>query len=106
MAAPEYNLIDEKWIRVLNKDSTVKQVSLLEVLVYAHEFVDLAGELITQDVAIMRILLAVLHTVFNREEFQFTDQRIKDPKQRLREKWKFLWKKYRQYRKNLFLFVM
>lgn len=64
MKEPEFNLLDEPWIRVLCPDCTVQEVSLTDALLDAHEYKDLAGELPTQDVAVLRLLLAVLHTVF------------------------------------------
>ena len=62
----EYNLLDERWVRVRGQDYTVQEVSLLDALLHAHEYRDLAGELPTQDAAMLRLLLAVLHTVFSR----------------------------------------
>lgn len=66
MEQKEYNLTREPWIRVLRQDYTVQEVSLTDALVHAHEYRDLAGEMPPQDAATMRLLLAVLHTVFSR----------------------------------------
>ena len=66
MKEVEFNLLDEPWVRVLCADCTVREVSLTEALLHAHEYKGLAGELPTQDVAVLRLLLAVLHTVFSR----------------------------------------
>lgn len=63
----KFNLLDEKWIKVVDKKrNQVVEVSLKEVFENAHEFKMLAGEMKTQDFAILRLLLAVLHTVFSR----------------------------------------
>ena len=62
----EYNLLEERWVRVRGQDYTVQEVSLPDALLHAHEYRDLAGELSTQDAAMLRLLLAVLHTVFSR----------------------------------------
>ena len=62
----EYNLLEERWVRVRRQDYTVQEVSLPDALLHAHEYRDLAGELPTQDAAMLRLLLAVLHTVFSR----------------------------------------
>ena len=62
----EYNLLEERWVRVRGQDYTVQKVSLPDALLHAHEYRDLAGELPTQDAAMLRLLLAVLHTVFSR----------------------------------------
>lgn len=60
-----YNLLDEKWISVM-ADYGEKLVSLTELFEQAHELIGLAGDMKMQDFAVMRILLAVLHTVFSR----------------------------------------
>lgn len=59
----EFNLLDEPWIIVLNFDGSTEKVSLIDALARAAEFSGLAGELPTQDAAILRLLLAVLHRV-------------------------------------------
>ena len=66
MNEKEFNLIDEPWIKVRTPTLTVETVSLREALLRAHTYTALAGELPTQDVAVLRLLLAVLHTVFSR----------------------------------------
>lgn len=66
MEPMEFNLLQEPWIRVRTQDCTVKEVSLTDALLHAQEYADLAGEMPTQDAAILRLLLAVLHTVFSR----------------------------------------
>ncbi|MCJ1995820.1 type I-E CRISPR-associated protein Cse1/CasA [Lactococcus piscium] len=63
----EFNLLDEPWLVVMTDDKgTIKEVSLKELFEHAHEYKCLAGETPTQDFAILRLLLAVLHTVFSR----------------------------------------
>lgn len=63
----EYNLLDEPWISVVSTDyKTTKSVGLKELFRDAHEFIALAGDMPTQDFAVMRFLLAILHTVFSR----------------------------------------
>ena len=54
----EYNLLEERWVRVRGQDYTVQEVSLPDALLHAHEYRDLAGELPTQDAAMLRLLLA------------------------------------------------
>ena len=62
----EFNLLDEKWILVRKSDCTTDELSLTDALLRSHEYTALSGELPTQDVSILRLLLAVLHTVFSR----------------------------------------
>ena len=61
----EFNLLTEPWIRVRLRDNTVREVSLTEALVSAQDYADLAGEMPTQNAAVLRLLLAVLFTVFS-----------------------------------------
>jgi cse1 family CRISPR-associated protein len=62
---PRYNLLDEKWIKVASKD-TVEKVSIKELFAGAAKYKELAGDMKTQDFAVMRVMLAILHTVFSR----------------------------------------
>ena len=72
-----YNLLDEKWILVATEDS-VKKISMKELFANTAQYKDLAGDMKTQDFAVMRVMLAVLHTVFSRfdasgEPYEFFD---------------------------------
>jgi CRISPR system Cascade subunit CasA len=62
----EFNLLNEPWILAIDASGETKEFSLLEIFEQAHELTSLAGELPTQDVAILRLLLAVLYTTFTR----------------------------------------
>lgn len=62
---PRYNLLDEKWIQVASKD-TVEKISIKELFAGAVKYKELAGDMKTQDFAVMRVMLAILHTVFSR----------------------------------------
>ena len=62
----EFNLLDEPWIQVLDLNCAVQEVSLTDALLHAHKYIGLAGEMPAQDAAMLRLLLAVLHTVFSR----------------------------------------
>lgn len=88
----EFNLIDEPWIKVRTPSMTVETVSLKEALLRSHCYVDLAGELPTQDAAVLRLLLAVLHTVFSRADADGKEAPIQKPNQALL-RWKELWER-------------
>lgn len=63
----KFNLLDEPWISVIVDDKgTSQEVSLKTLFENAHLYKELAGDTKTQDFAVMRVLLAVLHTVFSR----------------------------------------
>ena len=113
-----YNLLDEAWIPVLRKDTgKVEEVSLLTLFSQAQEYYALAGEMETQNFAVLRVLLAVLVTVFTRvdaegEPYDFlmldetTGARLilsepvdeidaDDYMDALDETWKTIWKQHR-----------
>lgn len=86
-----FNLLDEPWIRLMGEDCTVRECTLPQALLESHRYRRLAGELPTQDVAILRLLLAVLHTVFYRVDLDGEEDPIEEPSQALR-RWQQLWK--------------
>ena len=86
----EFDLLTEPWIRVRLKDNTVQEVSLTEALVSAQDYVDLAGEMPTQDAAVLRLLLAVLFTVFSRVNVKGEPEPLEKRGQALR-RWGDLW---------------
>lgn len=108
----EFNLLDEGWISVVTDyKGTTKLVGMKEFFKDAHSYIALAGDTKTQDFAVMRFLLAVLHTVFSRydadgkpyemielnkrmqqvEEVYEEDE--SDYKDALMDTWKDLWNK-------------
>lgn len=91
MKEVEFNLLEEPWIRVLCPDCSVREVSLTEALLQAQEYTDLAGELPTQDVAVLRLLLAVLHAVFGRVDADGQPVEITNTTTAVRQ-WRSLWK--------------
>ncbi len=91
MNEKEFNLLDEPWIRVINENCDIHEVSLIELFEHAHIYKDLCGELPTQDFAMLRLLLAVLHTVFSRYDVNGDDLPLEDPDDAL-DRWEELWK--------------
>lgn len=91
MSDVAFNLLDEPWIQLMGEDCTVRECTLPQALLESHRYRRLAGELPTQDVAILRLLLAVLHTVFYRVDLDGEEEPIEEPTQALR-RWQQLWK--------------
>ncbi len=58
---PTFPLIDEPWIAVLDRDGRQRLVSLHEVFAEAHDLRAVVGDIPTQTIAILRLLLAILH---------------------------------------------
>jgi CRISPR system Cascade subunit CasA len=63
-----FNLVTEPWIRVRWRGGTVGEVSLQEVFREAPRIRELAGDLATQDFAILRVLLAILQRAVGIDE--------------------------------------
>ena len=87
----EFNLIDEPWIRVIDNNCNISEVSLREVIVNAHEYKSLSGELPTQDIAVMRLILAVLHTVISRYDETGALNYLEDDEDDALDRWKAWW---------------
>ena len=90
MEQMEFNLLDEPWIRVMTEDCTVVERSLMQVLLNSHQYQRLADELPTQDVALLRLLLAILQTVFYRVDPEGEDDPIEDRAAAIR-RWQAWW---------------
>ena len=60
MTDETFNLVDRPWIRVRMLDGSTRELSLMDVFARANEVETLANDIVTQDVAILRMLLAVL----------------------------------------------
>lgn len=66
MDKPSFNLVTEPWIQVLDQDGNPKEVSLLDVFENAADYQRLAGDMASQDLVILRLLVAILTTVYSR----------------------------------------
>lgn len=86
----EFNLLDEPWIRVRDDSCQVHEVSLTDALLHAHQYTSLSGELPTQDIVILRLMLAVLHTVFSRVDADGNVAELEDEEEAV-ERWTDLW---------------
>ena len=91
----EFNLIDEPWIRVMDSNCNVSEVSLKDAILNAHNYKSLSGELPTQDIAVMRLMLAVLHTVYSRADENGNESPLENDEDEAVDRWKALWKKGR-----------
>lgn len=86
----EFNLLDEPWIRVRDDSCQVHEVSLTDALLHAHQYTSLSGELPTQDIVILRLMLAVLHTIFSRVDADGNAAELEDEEEAV-ERWTDLW---------------
>lgn len=62
-----FNLVTEPWIKVIEKSQNQEAtISLYELFENTNKYRELAGEMKSQDLAILRLLLAILTTVYSR----------------------------------------
>lgn len=86
----EFNLIDEPWIRTALPDGHVIETSLMDVICNAHQYRSLAGEMAAQDIAILRMLAALVHTVFTRVNVSGEPDPVAEAQECI-ERWKSIW---------------
>lgn len=60
MDEPAFDLLARPWVRVRGPGG-VEEVSLVDAFTRAHEFEALGGEIPTQDAALLRLMIAILH---------------------------------------------
>lgn len=92
----EFCLLDESWIKVLNDENEIIEVSLIDVFTNAHKYKRLAGETVTQDVAILRLLLAIAITVFYRYDADGREDDVlnySNPEDEILDRWSDYWEK-------------
>lgn len=70
MTPPTFSLIDEPWIRVRLIEGNVAMLSIRETLLRAPRIRSLAGEIPSQDAALLRMLLAILLSVARPPSFR------------------------------------
>lgn len=113
-----FNLLDEPWIKVLDFNNRISEVSLTGFFENAHNYRQLAGETVTQDIAILRVLLAVTETVFYRYNSDGQEDdilEVLEPEEEILERWKEYWNRGKfegnvfrdyldTYRERFFLF--
>ena len=63
-----FNLLDEPWIRVTRLDGAPDEVSLLTLFREATDIAGIHGEIASQDVAVLRLLLAISHRTMDGPE--------------------------------------
>lgn len=87
-----FNLTEKPWIRVTDKNCRVMEVSLPDALVNAHRYSALAGESPAQDAAMLRLLIAVVYTVFYRVDEDGQAALLRDEEEAL-ERWESIWRR-------------
>lgn len=60
-----FDLINQPWLPVRTLDGETAELSLVETIARAHKLAALSGDLPTQDFALTRLLLAILHAALD-----------------------------------------
>lgn len=91
MEEKRFNLVDSPWILVLTPEDTVKKVSLENALLNAQDFKALAGETAAQNAAVLRLMIAIVHTVLTRHDEDGNESQLDDEAEAL-DRWEAVWK--------------
>lgn len=65
---PLFDLTDQPWIGVLKRDGTQAELSLRQVFAQAGDVRRIVGDLPTQEFALVRLLLAIVHDTLDGPE--------------------------------------
>jgi len=83
-----FNLLTNPWIITTNLQGQEETLSLTDVLTQSHLIKSLSGEMPTQDIAILRLLLGVLYAIYTRTpEYE----NVGESKTKCIRIWKKLW---------------
>lgn len=90
MDIEHFNLVDEPWIRTVALDGSERTYGLKDLFLNAHELSFLAGETELQNVAVLRLLVAISVTVMYRYDSNGSKNSLSDRKEaitRFRKLW-------------------
>ena len=90
MKDKDFNLVDQPWILALDLKGRTAQRSLLELFAQAHRLYGLAGEMPAQDIALLRLLLAILYAVFGNGGLDGAGEPPRSLAE-ARDRWQALW---------------
>jgi CRISPR system Cascade subunit CasA len=92
MTEAKYNLLEEPWIIVTNNQGVEEAVSLADALLRSHEFKSISGEMLAQDIAILRLMLGVLYAIYTRTEC-YEEVRGENDEEMCISIWENIWKR-------------
>lgn len=86
----KFNIINEPWILALDRNGMVQQISLETALTNGKEYISLSGETKLQDIAILRLLVAVTVTILYRYDDNGNSRTIRNSREAI-DVWKKAW---------------
>lgn len=66
---PRFNLCHDPWVMVLDEHHSRHEISLIEAFQQAHRWRALAGELPSQQVAVLRLMLAIMYRALRHDDY-------------------------------------
>lgn len=95
--ALHFNLVKDPWIQVIHENGTLQTVSLIELIDKGPLFRALVGDIPTQALAILRLVLAILHRALADERSGTSGPRDIDHWSELVDDWSIVCEPARQY---------
>ena len=92
MCYSTYNLVTQSWLKVKYNDNSIKEISLKQLFTDAARIETLANDTPQQDIAILRLLLAIMLTVYQRNDIHGKSYRLDRKSDELKHTWVDLYK--------------
>ena len=87
MGYSTYNLVTQSWLKVKYNDNSIKEISLKQLFADATKIAGLANDTPQQDIAILRLLLATMLTVYQRNDIHGKSYQLDRKSDELRHTW-------------------
>lgn len=86
----KFNLLEEGWISVILNSGDMTEISLMDVFKMAPDIYRLNGETETQNSAMLRLLLAILHRVMTKYDADGEEKPVQDADD-AEQRWQTVW---------------
>ena len=87
MCYSTYNLVTHTWLKVKYNDNSIKEISLKRLFTDATKIAALANDTPQQDIAILRLLLAIMLTVYQRNDIHGKSYQLDRKSDELKHTW-------------------
>lgn len=92
MCYSTYSLVTQPWLKAKYNDSSIKEISLKQLFTDAAKIATLANDTPQQDIAILRLLLAIMLTVYQRNDIHGKSYQLDRKSDELKRTWVDLYK--------------
>lgn len=87
MCYSTYNLVVKPWIKVKYNNDFIREISLKQLFTNAVKIKELANDTPQQDVTVLRLLLAIMLTVYQRNDIHGSSYRLDRKADELKQTW-------------------